>query len=81
MATGSTSPTDNRTHGTYIHKVPENLIHDRTTFRNALNEIYSGGFVSFTPDGTTCTVIAISDTAEPADLTKKLQEDGVILQE
>ncbi|KAF4970280.1 hypothetical protein FSARC_2658 [Fusarium sarcochroum] len=80
MATGSTSPTDNRTHGTYIHKVPDNLIHDWSAFERAVKDIYPNG-VQVSTDGEMCIVMAISDTAEPADLSKKLQEDGVILQE
>ncbi|KAF5565310.1 hypothetical protein FNAPI_1729 [Fusarium napiforme] len=57
------------------------LINDKGKFEKALRDIYPLGFkVDYEYSFTICHVIALARNREPADLQKKLQNVGAILQ-
>lgn len=75
-----------------MYRVPKNLINDLQAFRNALRRIFPNGFEEqwFSPRlGETAennnqkdvTVSGQSNSPQTFDLTKLLQDEGVILKE
>jgi hypothetical protein len=82
MTSGSCSKTEQgAAEWSCDHNIELDLINDRKRFEAALRGIYPLGFkvnYKYSPD--TCHVTALAKSTEPADLQRKLQDDGVILQ-
>ncbi|KAF4500375.1 hypothetical protein FAGAP_3401 [Fusarium agapanthi] len=63
------------------HDIKLDLINDNGKFEDALRVIYPLGFqVDYKYSPSTCRVTALAKTKEPADLQRKLQDVGAILQ-
>jgi len=78
MAAGSSSAASQQTYGTYIHRVPMDLINNADLLRQTLNNIYPNGYeLEMGEPGTTALVRCTQQ--EPADLQGYLQDAGVLL--
>ncbi|EXK40768.1 hypothetical protein FOXG_20355 [Fusarium oxysporum f. sp. lycopersici 4287] len=82
MPSGSCSKTDQgAAEWSCDHNIELDLINNRGTFEAALRVIYPLGFkVNYKYSPNTCHVTALAKTPEPADLQRKLQDVGAILQ-
>jgi hypothetical protein len=78
---GSSSQSDNRTYGTYIHTFPASLLIETNGMQaldNALTAIYPNG-ASATNDGVSVTVIIANVTSPEPELLKELLQDSGVL--